>query len=439
MKRAMKQGLLLVLIAVAVGGFVGIQQASYIEGRKEKISLVNISLAAQIEEKINREIYITKILEILIRANENDPFSAFNHTASELLRISPERSAIQLYSDSQPDMLPLEGGGRSDLFAMPDRQTAAVQPRNVSQRIIVGVIERRRNGSHLVSYNPVYDNRGDFWGFSVVSVNIADVFRRTNAFRNVTRDNYCTISVREEIGPRAVFSNIEGVVDWDPVKTEIRLADGTVWVMALAPKEGWLSLEQRGLNAVGAVLAIAALYWLFSNIGRIKRQLVLNERMATLDPLTNTLNKRAFEQKLDQLDQGIEPYGIIFLDLDYFKEINDQYGHDAGDRVLVETVRRMKLTMRDVDKVYRVGGDEFVIFVAGGLSEEVYGIVRDRLKNHIEQDPIQVGAQFINVRISMGYASRPTDSDIAGEVLKAADQRMYQDKQENHRQCQNAG
>ena len=233
MKRAMRQGLLLVLITVAVGGFVGIQQASYIEGRKEKISLVNISLAAQIEEKINREIYITKILEILIRANENEPFSAFNHTASELLRISPERSAIQLYSDSQPDMLPLEGGGRSDLFAMPDRQTAAVQPRNVSQRIIAGVIERRRNGSHLVSYNPVYDNRGDFWGFSVVSVNIADVFRRTNAFRNVTRDNYCTISVREEIGPRAVFSNIEGAVDWDPVKTEIRLADGTVWVLSL--------------------------------------------------------------------------------------------------------------------------------------------------------------------------------------------------------------
>ncbi len=95
MKRVMRQGLLLVLITVAVGGFVGIQQASYIEGRKEKISLVNISLAAQIEEKINREIYITKILEILIRANENEPFSAFNHTASELLRISPERSAYQ--------------------------------------------------------------------------------------------------------------------------------------------------------------------------------------------------------------------------------------------------------------------------------------------------------------------------------------------------------
>ena len=147
MKRAMKQGLLLVLIAVAVGGFVGIQQASYIEGRKEKISLVNISLAAQIEEKINREIYITKILEILIRANENDPFSAFNHTASELLRISPERSAIQLYSDSQPDMLPLEGGGRSDLFAMSDRRTAAFPPQNASRRVIAGAIERRRKSS----------------------------------------------------------------------------------------------------------------------------------------------------------------------------------------------------------------------------------------------------------------------------------------------------
>ena len=441
MKKTITQGLLLLVIIVFVVTFVGFRQADYVKTRKEKAELMNLSVAAQVEEKINREIYITNLLEILIRANEEEPFPAFHQAVSELLRVSPARSAVQLASDGalegvSPGQENLEGG-RSLRSTSP--LTEEDRDRTSGPRVVAGTAGLRQSGSGLVAYHPVYDGAGDFWGFSIVPVDLADIFKKTRSFQEMTRDNYCTIAIASGADSRMIYSNLGEAIDLEPVRTEIRLADGTMWVMTLVPKEGWISLGQRWVNGIVGLIAILVLYRVLSNIGKIKRQLVINERMASLDALTNTFNKRAFEQKMDELSCGIEPYGFIFLDLDHFKEINDQYGHDAGDQVLTETARRMKKAMRDVDKVYRVGGDEFVILVAGGLSPEAYEEVRRRLKGDVEGKPIPIGLQPLHLHISMGYAGHPADGETAGEVLKVADQRMYEDKQQNHRRLAEEG
>lgn len=149
------------------------------------------------------------------------------------------------------------------------------------------------------------------------------------------------------------------------------------------------------------------------------------------DPLTNALNQRALNEVLAEYDKSLQPYGLVFVDLDYFKEINDAYGHDIGDRVLVESVNRMKAAVREVDKVYRVGGDEFVILITGGLSVVAYTELRERLKLYVEK-AVEVNQDKIHVRISVGYAACPADGNCSSILLKRADQRMYEEKQKNH-------
>ena len=99
MKKAITQGVLLLVITVIVGTFVNFQQAEYVKTRKEKAELISLSIATQVEEKINREIYITNLLEVLIRANDEEPFPAFHRAVSDILRVAPSRNAVQLSSD----------------------------------------------------------------------------------------------------------------------------------------------------------------------------------------------------------------------------------------------------------------------------------------------------------------------------------------------------
>ena len=442
MKKAITQGVLLLVITVIVGTFVNFQQAEYVKTRKEKAELISLSIATQVEEKVNREIYITNLLDVLIRANAEEPFPAFHRAVSDILRVAPSRNAVQLSSDGVFEELAAASDssmeGRS-FYAMPPSPVAAVIPvPGIESGGMVRSVDVKKSG-RLVAYHPVYDSAGDFLGFSLVPVNLADLFQKTRSFQEITRDNYCTVAVLADTDTRMIYSNLGEAVALEPVRTEIRLANGTIWAMTLVPKEGWISLGHRWMNGAAAVIVILVLYRVLSNIGKIKRQSVINERMASLDALTNLLNKRAFEQKLGELNGGIEPYGLIFLDLDHFKEINDQHGHDAGDQVLSETAQRMKKAVREVDKVYRVGGDEFVILIAGGLSLQAYEEVRKRLKGDVEGKPVLAGLQPLHVHVSMGYAEHPADGDTACEVLKVADQRMYEDKQQNHRRRASKG
>ena len=95
MKKAITQGVLLLVITVIVGTFVNFQQAEYVKTRKEKAELISLSIATQVEEKINREIYSTNLLEVLIRANDEEPFPAFHRAVSDILRVAPETGVIE--------------------------------------------------------------------------------------------------------------------------------------------------------------------------------------------------------------------------------------------------------------------------------------------------------------------------------------------------------
>jgi diguanylate cyclase (GGDEF)-like protein/PAS domain S-box-containing protein len=149
------------------------------------------------------------------------------------------------------------------------------------------------------------------------------------------------------------------------------------------------------------------------------------------DPLTGLSNRRVLmdrlQHELDDLSRRDTAVGVFYLDLDRFKRINDDLGHEAGDQLLIEVSRRIETVMRPPDTVARLGGDEFVV-VCGGLADETDGIgIADRLLEAISQ-PVTLEGRGVVVSPSIGVAFTRSADDDPVELLRRADTAMYRAK-----------
>ncbi|WP_327345027.1 diguanylate cyclase CdgB [Streptomyces europaeiscabiei] len=138
----------------------------------------------------------------------------------------------------------------------------------------------------------------------------------------------------------------------------------------------------------------------------------------------------------DERDDGTKGLAVLFCDLDGFKSINDRFGHNSGDAVLIEVARRLSRGVRDGDTVARLGGDEFVV-LADGLGRADAQDLAVRLRNEIIQ-PIRVDGRAMRVGASFGIGWAHCGM-TADEVLKSADERMYVEKRSRPRQHRRAG
>lgn len=144
--------------------------------------------------------------------------------------------------------------------------------------------------------------------------------------------------------------------------------------------------------------------------------------IALKDEMTGLYNKRFFEFLLDRYKKEDLEIGVIFLDLDNFKKINDTYGHIFGDRVLKTVAGIIKQAIRDIDYAFRFGGDEFVILIFAEY--DVLLKVAERIKEKVSSTKVDE----ITVQCSLGYAHCPNDDKDLEKVLHLADKRMYEEK-----------
>jgi two-component system, cell cycle response regulator len=157
--------------------------------------------------------------------------------------------------------------------------------------------------------------------------------------------------------------------------------------------------------------------------------------MAITDSLTGLHNRRYLESHLgtlvDEASARGKPLSLLILDIDYFKSINDNYGHDAGDDVLREFATRVRKSIRGIDLAARYGGEEFVI-VMPETDMAVAAVVAERIRRRIagEPFPIHKGKAAIDATISIGIASLAAATDTADTVLKRADQALYRAKRD---------
>ncbi len=148
------------------------------------------------------------------------------------------------------------------------------------------------------------------------------------------------------------------------------------------------------------------------------------------DHLTGAMSRQAFDVRLHEEIERAQLYrytfSLVFLDLDYFKNVNDTYGHARGDEVLIEFANRVMSDLRTTDTLFRYGGDEFVLILQG-IDEERGPAFVQRLLNHCISEPIS-GKPPVTISFSAGIAYFPQDGETSRALLEAADQRVYNAK-----------
>jgi diguanylate cyclase (GGDEF)-like protein len=147
--------------------------------------------------------------------------------------------------------------------------------------------------------------------------------------------------------------------------------------------------------------------------------------------MTGLLNRNSFHVALDQATarakRNKRPFGLLFIDLDHFKAVNDTLGHEAGDELLKEVAHRLKDTIRKSDSAYRLAGDEFTVLVEGLDSEADVFLVAEKLCEVLAR-PYFNDQQAPQVSASIGAVVYPRDGATPDELLSLADKAMYQAK-----------
>jgi diguanylate cyclase (GGDEF)-like protein len=205
------------------------------------------------------------------------------------------------------------------------------------------------------------------------------------------------------------------------------------WAMVFSP------IPHLVIVALLVPLYGAAVAFILLENYRVLLHLVLSEqenrRLANADPLTGLPNRIMKRRRFDELltkaakasDNGGRLFTAFCLDLDGFKAANDRYGHAAGDAILVAVAHRFRDSIRDIDLIFRVGGDEFVILLPA-LDTDQANAVAARIINAISQ-PFDIDQQnALRIGVSIGGACFPRDGRTADELLRSADHAMYEAK-----------
>ena len=150
--------------------------------------------------------------------------------------------------------------------------------------------------------------------------------------------------------------------------------------------------------------------------------------LARVDPLTGVNNRLALTEAAARLlawaARRREPLGMLMLDADHFKAVNDRFGHAGGDKVLLELVTIVRASLRENDEIGRVGGEEFVVLVPGTGLVEAQALA-ERIRATVERTPLLIGGHVLQLTVSIGVAlASPGERDVAA-VLQRADAALY--------------
>ncbi len=165
------------------------------------------------------------------------------------------------------------------------------------------------------------------------------------------------------------------------------------------------------------------------------------ERLAAIDGLTGVLNRRMLEElvqaQLSEARRHLRPLSLMLLDVDHFKDVNDEYGHAAGDHALRAIVEAIRPHLRPSDLVGRLGGEEFLIVLSATPGHEALAVA-ERLRAAVEGHPIILRARRVVLTVSIGVVTQLGEGDDFAGLVKRADAAMYAAKRAG-RNCVSVG
>lgn len=389
-------------------------------------------LRAKIERELNSLLYLSSGLgSYLMVRNDSIQAKEINDILAMLHRTSRHvRNFGVAIGDRLTYVYPLKGNERA--IGLNYRNQPAQWP--VISRIIesgkaalAGPVDLVQGGRGIIYRVPLFIE-GKYWGLLSTVID-ADTFFA--AIVDDLDDGRYRFALRGKDGSGLGGDRIWGdLALFDQADAAIQVIDvpGGRWAIAVATVAAEQSRNTDFIihllsGTLGALIA-----WMLYALIRNRAELA---HRAMYDDLTGLPNRVLLEDRADmafarQHRNQDQLCALLFLDLDGFKDINDDYGHKAGDAVLRATAERAKAAVRVNDTVARWGGDEFIVLMEN-VSREMLESLMARLRASLET-PVEFEGHSLKVGISMGMAIHPDTGGDLDETLKIADQRMYEDK-----------
>ncbi len=232
---------------------------------------------------------------------------------------------------------------------------------------------------------------------------------------------------------------------WLAVTALVLGVSGLGWNFAWLSDAGFIGLLAAGLLASLCTMQLllfklhqsgAGYNTLRREAARLKSQVQLLQTQAHYDNLTglgnrNLLNDR-FEFVVERCMRSKATFALMMIDLNRFKSVNDNYGHSAGDAVLIASANRLMASVRASDTVVRLGGDEFLLLIENfGQCDDVFKLGR-KLIDSLSEDIVLPSGETVSVGASVGIAQFPSDGVDMAALIEYADQSMYECKTSGH-------
>ncbi len=329
-----------------------------------------------------------------------------------------------------------------DMFGAGAGNKEAIQARDSGRLTLGGPFQLMQGGHALVGRLPVFlgaDPAKKLWG--LVSVTL----RYPEALNSVSFDGlsdhglmFRIWRINPDTGkPQVIIKSANARENADEISemkhaVERRFAIlNTEWVISIAPLIRWYESGWIYFYAFCAVIGALVTAFICQNYFDMKKMRMDMELIAMRDPLTNISNRRSFisgmNDEIFSCSKDGTEFLIAYLDLNGFKQINDNYGHKAGDLVLIEMARRIRTHTGEEQLAARIGGDEFALLLRGMDSQESQAFL-EKLCREISL-PISIDSKLtISITVSIGAARYPTDGRTADALLTHADRLMYENK-----------
>ncbi len=438
-KKSVTAGLLAFVIALAVTSCVAVfYLVTTSSNRRERAQFIADSFASNIQSEIQRREYVTRMLEIQTQSSggiiTGDNFQViadevFNDYL-DIIDITLAPDGIVRYK------YPLDNGiaERENLFEDSARGVYADYSKMSGTSVIIAPTILADDSYGIIITRPIYTSEevsdDSFWGFASVTLSLSRFLSAVD-LKGLAESNY----EYKIIGNNAITGEDRIIIEYSekelqsPVESMVSTVGGGYWILAIAPMDHWMNLtEILSVLLIAIVISVltAAFVTAYISLKEAAKEL---EILSYRDALTNLNNPRSYHEHMDELSKKKLPYGLIFMDLNDFKQVNDTHGHDAGDELLNIVAKRLQNSIREKDKAFRIGGDEFVVVIHGTHDTKFYDSVIERMRQNVARDVVLSESGItLKVSISAGYARCPEDGAKFEDVVKKADELMYENK-----------
>ena len=430
------------IAGLGVGGtemFLRVDARSVDAFHKVELSNKASALRYSIERKVNTTLHLSTGLIIYVVSNPDIQNAEFAQVAASLIAQAEGVLNIGLAKDNViSHIYPLEGNEAAlglDYLTTPSQRDTVLQAIRAKQTVIAGPVNLVQGGQGLVGRIPIFlqDSAESYWGVASVVIDFEQ-------FKGFVLDYAKQLGLAVALKGRHA-TGLEGDVFIGSESMFLTGSTSSITTISL-PVGSWVlaadyavppnnALRKTVIRTVGYFLTalIAALICLLLSTLNTQRRLSLHDR------LTGLANRRLFDEQIKyaiaRAKRNDSLMGIIYVDLNDFKSINDRYGHKAGDAVLIAVAQRVRASLRQTDFLARLGGDEFVVILEALSSQQDPLDVVATITAAINQPITLDDNHEVTVGASMSVVIYPDDGEDKDTLLRTADQRMYQSKPAN--------